>query len=82
MNNTVQYTSEYTIEVILELNDKKYWIPFGGEVAWDFWNIPHFTYDSLDDAMQDIENYNLKDWRIYKHTYTKELTRSSNDGDI
>ena len=76
MNNTDQYSSEYTIEVILENNDKKYWIPFRGFVS-DFWNISPFTYDSLDDAMQDIENYNLKEWRIYKHTYTKELTREN-----
>lgn len=82
MNNIIQYTSsEYTIEVIFESNGKKIWIPFRG-VVWDWWNISHFTYDSIDDAMKDIENYNLKDWRIYKHTYKKELTRSSNGGNI
>lgn len=81
MNNTDQYSENYTIEVILEINCKKIWIPFRGFV-WDWWNISPFTYDSIDDAMKDIENYNLKDWRIYKLTYTKELKESSDGGHI
>lgn len=82
MNNTDQYSENYTIEVILEINCKKIWIPFRGYVVWDWWNIQPFTYDSIDDAMKDIENYNLKDWRIYKLTYTKELKESSDGGHI
>lgn len=82
MNNTAQYSEKYTIEVIIEINCKKIWIPFYGSVSLDWCNIQPITYDSIDDAMRDIENYNLKDWRIYKLTYTKELKDSSDGGYI